>query len=342
MAHGNRTAAQALLLVGALRYYVNGTVSRRYRRQAAALQPIFARTLITTMVETQQTLAILFADIAGSTKLYETVGDVEAHRRVAESLAFMAHAVQLHGGSVLRTVGDSTLASFGDCDAALQAASEMQELHKQTPLAVRVGFHFGPVIADKGDVYGNAVNIAARVASFAKPDEITATDTCISQLSDAHRHRANLLDTIQVKGITEPLGVYRLTWEADTALHTRIAPSGSAPLSVNDQASLELSRQGQVHQLTKHSSVLTIGRDNQCTLSVDGDRVSRQHAQLEWSAGQIEISDTSTNGTYIHRVGEAPLFVRRETIVLKGRGSIGLGCLPDEDATHALQYVVND
>lgn len=290
------------------------------------------------MDQAQQTLAILFADIAGSTRLYETMGDVEAHRRVAESLAFMAEAVANNGGRVLRTVGDSTLASFDDCDDALQAATSMQELHKQTPLSVRVGFHYGPVIPDKGDVYGNAVNIAARVASFAKPDEITATQTGITQLNEAHQQRANLLDKIQVKGIAEPMGVYRITWEADSALHTRVATPGLSPVSVNEQASLVLSSETNSYQLNKQSAILTIGRDEQCSITVDGDRVSRAHAQLDWSAGQIQVSDTSTNGTYIQRDGQAPLFVRRETIVLQGEGVIGLGCLPDEDASHALRY----
>lgn len=294
------------------------------------------------MEQPQQTLAILFADIAGSTRLYETMGDVEAHRRVAESLAFMAEAVAMHSGKVLRTVGDSTLASFNDCNKALQAASSMQLLHKQTPLSVRVGFHYGPVIPDKGDVYGNAVNIAARVASFAKPDEITATQTSIAQLSSEHQQRANLLDKIQVKGIAEPLGVFRIMWEADSALHTRVARPSLNPVSVNEQTSLVLSDATNHYQLNKQSGVLTIGRDEQCVVTVDGDRVSRQHAQLDWSAGQIQVSDSSTNGTFIQRKGEAPLFVRRETVVLQGEGVIGLGCLPDEDASHALRYRIDE
>jgi len=294
------------------------------------------------MEQPQQTLAILFADIADSTLLYERVGDVEAHRCVAESLWFMAQAVESHGGKVLRTVGDSTLASFMECDDALQAASTMQQMHKQTPLAVRAGFHYGPVIPDKGDVYGNVVNIAARVASFAKPEEITATDTCIAQLSDAHRRRANLLDNIQVRGIADPLGVYRITWEADTALHTRIASPGTSSVSINEHTKLVIYQADNAFHLHKDAVVLTVGRDEQCTISVDGDRVSRQHAQLDWSAGQIQISDTSTNGTYIHRKGEAPLFVRRETVVLTGKGEIGLGCLPEEEQTHALQFSVSE
>ena len=290
------------------------------------------------MDPTQQTLAILFADIAGSTELYQSVGDVEAHRRVAESLASMAQAIQLHQGVVLRTVGDSTLASFDSCDNALLAACTMQEMHKNTPLSVRAGFHYGPVIPDKGDVYGNAVNIAARVASFANTGEITATEFSISQLSDENRLRANLLDKIQVKGIAEPVGIYRITWEADEAMHTRIAAPGTSAVALNLQLALVLSTETAVHHLNKDNPLMTVGRDDACTVSIDGDRVSRKHAQLQWTAGQIQLSDTSTNGTYVHRHDQPALFVRRETVVLEGSGEIGLGCLPSEDATHAVRF----
>lgn len=294
------------------------------------------------MDQTQQTLAILFADIAGSTELYQRVGDVEAHRQVAQSLASMAQAVKQHNGVVLRTVGDSTLASFDSCDNALLAASEMQALHKHTPLSVRAGFHYGPVIPDKGDVYGNAVNIAARVASFARTEEITATEFSISQLSDENRLRANLLDKIVVKGISEPVGVYRITWEADEGMHTRVAQPTPSSVMPNERLALVLSTTQAAFQLNKDSPVLTIGRDAACSVTIDGDRVSRKHAQLAWTAGQIQLSDTSTNGTYVHRHGQPPLFVRRETVVIEGTGNIGLGCLPSEDATHAVHFNITD
>ncbi len=294
------------------------------------------------MAQTQQILAILFADIAGSTELYEREGDVEAHRRVAESLAAMSQAVTQHQGVVLRTVGDSTLASFNSCDNALLAACTMQQMHKHTPLSVRAGFHYGPVIPDKGDVYGNAVNIAARVASFAKTEEITATEFSISQLSDENRDRAKLLDKIQVKGISEPVGIYRINWELDDTMHTRVAPSTINTVVQNEKLSLVLHTGAAEFHLNKDTSTLTIGRDGNCDVAIDGDRVSRKHAQLQWAAGQIQLSDSSTNGTYVHRVGQPALFVRRETIVIEGSGEIGLGCLPSEDATHAVRFDIRD
>jgi len=241
---------------------------------------------------------------------------------------------------VLRTVGDSTLASFASCDDALLAACAMQVTHKSTPLSVRVGFHFGPVIPDKGDVYGNAVNIAARVASFAKTEEITATQDSIAGLSEQNRQRATLLDTIAVKGISEPMGIYRITWEADETMHTRIATAPGAASTISSDSLLELNIQGHVIAIDRTASLVTIGRDTACSVTLDGERISRKHAQIEWSAGQLQLSDTSTNGTYVHKNGESPLFVRRETVVLEGTGRIGFGDLPDENQQLAARYNV--
>jgi class 3 adenylate cyclase len=288
----------------------------------------------------QQTLAILFADIAGSTELYERVGDVEAHRRVAESLTFMADAVSNNSGTVLRTVGDSTLASFDDCNDALHAATEMQKRHKTTPLSVRVGFHFGPVIPDKGDVYGNAVNIAARVASYAKTDEITATEQTVALLNTGNRAKATLLDTINVKGISEAMGVYRVAWETDESMHTRVAAPVNIKHAQNEDRFMEISANLKSCRLDKHSGDITIGRDTECVLQMNGDRVSRHHAQISWRAGQLILTDSSTNGTYVQRNGQAALFVRRESVVLEDAGQLGMGIMASDDLAHTIAYKI--
>jgi len=134
-----------------------------------------------------QTLAILFADIGGSTALYERVGDAEAHRQVANSLSMMREAIVSNRGTLLRTVGDSSLASFECCDDAWLAAREMQVQHASGTLSVRIGFHLGSVIPDGGDVYGNAVNIAARISSFARTGEIATTEEAVNTLSAEHQ-----------------------------------------------------------------------------------------------------------------------------------------------------------
>lgn len=292
------------------------------------------------MSEAARTIAILFADIGGSTRLYEQVGDVEAHRRVAESLAFMEQAIVRNGGALLRTVGDASLASFDDCDSALLAACDMQRLHKKTPLSVRVGFHYGPVISDKGDVYGSAVNIAARVASFARTDEITATEQSVCCLNDNNRKRANLLDTISVKGVSEPLGIYRISWQDRDESTTIVANPFHDPQRQLMFGTLELKVAGQLLTIDHSSENLSIGRSEENDLPIPSDRASRKHAYIECVQGQFLLTDQSTNGTFIRKGTRNPLFVRRETVVLEGSGMIGIGCLPEDGDRNVIHFAL--
>lgn len=286
----------------------------------------------------KQSIAILFADIGGSTKLYESIGDAEAHKLVARSLQRMEVAIQNNSGTLLRTVGDAALASFPNCDMAFHAAKSIQEQHSSSQLSVRIGFHYGPVIPDKGDVYGNAVNIAARVASLANLNEITTTETSVLLMSSALRQKAALLDFIQVKGIKDPLPVYRLFWrpedESVTAIQTAVSISIRNPSNVE----LELTYCGQSFLVNQQNPLATIGRTEDCTLIVDNDCTSRNHASIELIQGKFYLQDQSTNGTYIVKTEQSPLFIRRESITIDQSGKIGAGWMPNADDTDIIHF----
>ena len=290
--------------------------------------------------QTVKTLAILFADISGSTWLYEQFGDVEAHRRIAESLGFMEQAITRHAGKLLRTVGDSALASFAECDDALQAACELQHLHENTLLSVRVGFHYGQVIQDKGDLYGNAVNIAARIAEFARADEIATTEQCVVRLNQQNRLRATLLDAVSVKGVSELLQVYRIQWQDPDGSATAVARPFQHNLHQIQIATLEL-HMGSEHLHVDHAGqTISIGRAEENDLTIEGDRASRRHAHVAWAQGQFLLTDESTNGTFIKKNSTNPLFVRRETVVLDGQGMIGAGVVPQQGADKVIYFNV--
>lgn len=275
------------------------------------------------MTEGQRTVAILFADICGSVEVYEAVGDVEAHRRVAESLAFMKSAIERHGGTLLRTVGDSSLASFPSADEAFLAACAMQELHVDGPLSLRVGFHVGPVIHDGGDVYGHAVNVAARVASFARTDEIAVSEDVVAVLSGEHRRRMTLLDRREIKGLSEPLAIHRLEWQHRDAAVTEVAASPSALTTADGR--LDIVCGGRRLTVDSSRPAIVIGRSPDCDLPVDDACASRRHARIELRRGQFLLSDESTNGTWLIRNGRPDVLLRRDTIVLDGDGRLGLG-----------------
>ena len=287
-------------------------------------------------------LVILFADIGDSTALYERVGDVEAHRLVADSLALMRDCVETNGGVLLRTVGDASLASFESADDALEAACDMQNAHESMPLSVRVGFHVGDVIPDGGDVYGHAVNVAARIASFARIDEITATAECVKHLSPEARLLASYLDSIPVKGVSAPVEVWRIDWMPPSEQQTAIAiDCPAAAMTPVVHGRIELRQGKRRYQITTECKAAVLGRSAECDVPVENDEASRRHAVIEFSQGQCLLTDTSTNGTWLCRPKTHPVLIRRDTVVLEGRGELGLGTLPGEEGASPLAFRVS-
>ncbi len=272
--------------------------------------------------------------------MYEQVGDVEAHRRVATSLSLMQAAIVANHGVLLRTVGDSSLASFDNCDHAFLAARQMQVQHINEPLSVRIGFHIGPVIPDKGDVYGNAVNIAARIAAFARTGEITTTRESVACLCESFRTRATRLDSIRVKGVTESIEVYRLAWQEYNNPATVIAGNTARTNALQLVARLELWVGKRQVVLDASGQSVSIGRADENDLPVISEHASRHHAIIEINRGQCLLTDNSTNGTYIRRDPQNPLFVRRDSIVLDGTGQLGLGVLPETSGDEYVSFTI--
>src|SRR5690606_6059905 len=121
-----------------------------------------------------QPLTILFADVSGSTRLFEQRGDVEARRLIANVLDALTEVASRHGGKVIKTIGDEIMCTFPGAMQGVLAACDMQRRLAHDPefvkdnLAIRVGLHHGDALVEDGDVYGDAVNTAARMASLAK------------------------------------------------------------------------------------------------------------------------------------------------------------------------------
>lgn len=284
-----------------------------------------------------QTLTVLFADLAGSTRLYQTRGDVEAHQRVTDSLHCMRAAVERHQGKFLRTIGDAVLASFQLSDAAYLAAIDIQREHKALDLSVRVGFHYGEVIPDAGDVYGNAVNLAARVAAFAEADEIFTTEAAVAQLSIRHRSNAEYLDRVDFKGISAPMPVYRIQWANDES-ETAILTAASRTQRFKSDLVLDLLIGARRIRIDNENPVVTFGRAFDSDIIIDIESASRNHAKIEVARGRFLIHDSSTNGTYLIRGGFSPEFIRRESASLDNFGSIGLGFNPDVISQHVIEF----
>lgn len=282
-----------------------------------------------------QVLTVLFADLADSTRLYQMRGDASAHKAVSQSLHCMRDAIESHGGKLLRTVGDASLASFESTDAAYEAATRMQSEHVQTGLQLKVGFHYGEVIPDAGDVYGNAVNLAARVADYAEANEICMTEQALSRLSMKHRVNVHYLDNVEFKGMEQPMPVYRVHWRTDSASTVLVASLPDAPRFAFE---LVLALDTQVVRVNVDNPKVTLGRAADNDFVVESDSASRSHATIELTRGRFMLSDISTNGTYLVRDGSFLEFLRRESVPLEQQGSIGLGFDPQTRATPSIKY----
>jgi len=132
-------------------------------------------------------VTFLFTDLKGSTALYERLGDLNAYALVREHFALLDAAAHQHAGSIVKTIGDAVMAAFSrpaDCIAAalhiLQMIGRFNREHGQPAIILKMGAHCGPSIAvtlnENLDYFGQTVNIAARVQSFADAGEICLTE----------------------------------------------------------------------------------------------------------------------------------------------------------------------
>lgn len=285
-------------------------------------------------IETHENLAVLFADMSGSTKLYLTVGDDRAREIVAQTLERWSALTVADGGQVIQLRGDGMLCTFPSVEAALGAAVAMRDLPYEPTLSMHAGIHAGAVQRDAEQLYGDAVNTAARMADIAKRFEIVLTEAAQKQLGNHVRSRnLRLIPKVPVKGKPEPMDIYLLP--NDKQKLTDYHP----PLKTKShRASLQL-RYGATLVIVEASAACLIGRDDDCRMKVDHRLVSRRHASIECVSGKFFLQDHSTNGTYVREAGGSDaMLLQRELCQLKGTGAISLGIEPGVNPDHLIVF----
>lgn len=271
--------------------------------------------------------AILFADVSGSTALYERLGDKPAAKAIDACLGELRKVVSKLQGKVVKTIGDEIMVVFAKPEAACDAAIEMQQRMAGLPLvagmklAIRIGFHFGLVLEDKGDFWGDGVNIASRLASLAKAGQILTSNATADNLPAGHGYGFRDLPTLRVKGKTDAIGVSELLWGDTDEVTLMEALASSARIEVR----LTLEIGGERKRFPAEKSTLSLGRDRDCDLVVREKTASRRHARIERSGAQYVLVDESTNGTYVAIEGDREVLLRHDRVPLRGRGKIGFG-----------------
>ena len=301
-------------------------------------------------VDEETQVAILFADVVGSTHLYDSMGDESARETVQQCVDIMKQATDQYGGSVIKTMGDEVMSTFPSADDAMNAASQMQQRITNNPqvgadgvhVSIRIGCHFGSVVVADRDIFGAAVHTANRMTSQAKAGQIITTAVTVEQLSAAWKALVRQIDVAIVKGQSDEVAVFEVLWQPEDA--TSMLPSiklQSPQSAVTRKLNLQV---GDQFVMMGEGSLTnaTMGRADQNDVVVKGKLISRVHARIEMVKNRFVLVDESTNGTFVQRDDGEEFYVRRDSADLSGSGIISLGRVASRGTSLAVEYSFED
>jgi class 3 adenylate cyclase/pimeloyl-ACP methyl ester carboxylesterase len=161
---------------------------------------------------------VLFTDVEGSTSLSQRLGDARAREVLRAHERIVRDALRSHQGAEVKTMGDGFMASFSSATRALECAIAMQRAfaeHNESaeePMRVRIGLNAGEPIEEEKDLFGTAVNLAARIAAKAEGDEILASDV-VRQLVAGKGFLFSDRGDVALRGFEDPVRLYEVRWQ---------------------------------------------------------------------------------------------------------------------------------
>ncbi|NCF72966.1 MAG: FHA domain-containing protein [Gammaproteobacteria bacterium] len=288
-------------------------------------------------------VAIVFADVVGSTQLYDKFGDTKASETVAVCLDIMKDATYQFNGTVIKTIGDEVMSTFETVDEAMGAAVMMQTRISATgkkdngiPVSIRIGCHYGPVVQEQNDIFGAAVHTANRMTSQAKSKQIVISGFTVEQMSPELRNQARQIDVATVRGRLDEVALFELVWQPDEA--TSMLPTIEWENKDQKASKLLLNFKDTTVEVSDRRKSINLGRADDNDVVVKGNLISRIHAKVEMRRGKFVIIDQSTNGTFVQNVQGQEVFVRRDSAELDAEGTIGLGRTEEPGSSLAIYY----
>jgi len=282
---------------------------------------------------------VMFADLTGSTAVFEKLGNEAATRTVTALVDWIIEVARAHGGRVVKTLGDGVLAIFPQGADAIEAAVQLQREHARRStrygparhLQLQVGLDCGEVVEVAGDCFGDAVNVAARLSDLSGGRQILATDPVVEQLpSPPPGTRFHPLGSVPIRGREQPVRMFRVDWEEDTSTDMMTLPAFEPPARATRPraaaGSIELRYLDHTRIFGAEHLPVHLGRAREAELAIADPRVSRLHARIDWHNQGFVLVDLSSNGTCVRFQG-APgeLTLRRNECVLHDHGEIALG-----------------
>jgi len=278
--------------------------------------------------------SVVFADLVGSTGIFERLGDETAGRFVTQLTTALAKIFEQHTGRVVKLLGDGLFVVFPEENQAVTACIAIQERLQQkpvypggtgTPVQMQMGIESGEVVEIEGDCYGDAVNSAARLADLAGADQILTSARVRDALPPEQQHKLRSLGPMYLRGKQEVTEIFRVDWQPQRDVEATVM--GVSMFKSPMEASLQVTANGQTLKLLPHGERLTLGRGTTANLAINDGRVSRIHATIEWKGGHFILNDVSSFGTWVYFGNQTePVVLRRTECYLVGNGQIALGC----------------
>lgn len=288
-------------------------------------------------------VAIVFADVVGSTQLYDKFGDTKASETVASCLDIMKDATYQFNGTVIKTIGDEVMSTFESVDDAMGAAVMMQSRISEAgkkeggiPVSIRIGCHYGPVVQEQNDIFGAAVHTANRMTSQAKSKQIVISGHTVEQMSPELRNQTRQIDVATVRGRLDEVALFELVWQPEEA--TSMLPTIEWESKGRRVSKLLLNFRDTTVEVSDQRKSINLGRADDNDVVIKGNLISRIHAKIEMRRGKFVLVDQSTNGTFLTNVQGHETLVRRDSTELADEGTIGLGRAEKPGSSLAIYY----
>lgn len=286
------------------------------------------------------TTTVVFADLTGSTGVFETLGNEAATQTITALTQWIGEVCKEHGGRVVKTLGDGVLAVFPAPEGAVDAVVRLQREHARRQvlrgpahrMQLQVGLACGEIVEVDGDCYGDAVNVASRLSDLSGARQIWATATVTEKGAVAPPGvRFHSLGLVPIRGKAQEHELVRIEWEESISTDMMTLPgfgtqAPGKPGRIVSAGSIELRFLDLVQEFETGEMPVHMGRAREAEFAVQDPRVSRLHAKVEWRNNSFVLVDLSSFGTCVRFKG-APteLTLRRDDCVLHDSGEIALG-----------------
>lgn len=296
---------------------------------------------------------VVFADLTGSTGVFETLGNVKATQAVTRLTQWIGTVCVQCKGQVVKNLGDGVLMVFARNADAITAAIELQRQHSKRianwpaslKMGLKIGLAYGDVIEQDGDFFGDAVNLASRLCDLSGPEQIFASLSVIEPLLDLGTPRARCLGALEIRGRAEACVVYRIEWQVDVSSDLMTMPAilaaPAAQKVIAPAQSIKLSWRHIEASFASRELPIFLGRDSACQFAVDDPQVSRRHASITCRSGHFYLQDVSSYGTWLRASdGSAVIALRRQECMLTPGSDIALGAPFDEMSVAVVRFEV--